>query len=201
MLNFQDIAESEGDTGLDGFDLDIHFGAAIKGQIGVLNDVATLVKLHVREPDAPVFRSLMDAGFPDGLYLRPDGRAGREALSRLRSHMVEMSIDPVSLTRLSRDYLSIYMTAHHLDEAGRMTRRGDDFISCLNVLARLSGCGGGHWDCLSLTSYLEAALPTRLDPFLQWAEQKGGDSFYGCLARFTRVYCRELQSWLVTVRI
>lgn len=171
------------------------------GGMGILHDMSVLVRLHVREPDAPVFRALMTAGFPDGLYLRPDGREGRAALSRLRSHMVELSIDPASLMRLSRDYLAIYMTPHHLDEAGRMTRRGDDFISSLNVLARLSGCGGGHRDRLSLTSYLEAALPQRIDPFLHWAEQKGGDGFYGCLARFTRVYCRDLQNWLATTRI
>lgn len=172
-----------------------------EGGAGIQHDVSALVRLHAREPDAALFRSLMDAGFPDGLYLRPDDRVGRDALSRLRSHMVELTIDPASLLLLSREYLGIYMTPHHLDVAGRMTRRGDDFISSLNVLVRLSGCTGGIWDRLSLASYLETALPTRIDPFLQWAEQKGGDSFYGCLARFTRVYCRDLQSWLRTARL
>jgi len=161
---------------------------------GVLRDVYTLSRLHDREPDAPTLRSLFQEGFPDGLHLPPEGREGRAALGALRSCMVELSIDNSCMKQLSRDYLSIYMGPHHLDDAGRMTRRGDDFVSCLNVILKLVGDAERRGRCGALGEYLSVVLPSRLEPFLIWGESRGEGRFYGALAGFTLVYCRTLLS-------
>jgi hypothetical protein len=163
---------------------------------GVFRDVYTLARLHDREPDAPTLRSLFQDGFPDGLHLRPEGREGRAVMGALRSRMVELSIDNSCMKQLSRDYLSIYMGPHHLDEAGRMTRRGDDFVSCLNVILKLVGDAERRGRSGALGDYLSVVLPSRLEPFLIWGENRGEGRFYGALAGFTLVYCRTLLSLL-----
>jgi TorA maturation chaperone TorD len=163
---------------------------------GIYRDVHTLARLHDREPDAAALRSLFQEGFPDALHLRPEGRQGRAALSALRSRMVELSIDDGGMGQLSRDYLSIYMGPHHLDDAGRMTRRGDDFVACVNVILRLVGDAERRESSSALADYLSVALPSRIEPFLRWGESRGEGSFYGALAAFTLAYCQMLQDLL-----
>jgi hypothetical protein len=163
---------------------------------GVFRDVYTLARLHDREPDAPTLLSLFQEGFPDGLHLRPEGPEGRAATGALRSRMVELSIDSTCMKQLPQDYLSIYMGPHHLDEAGRMTRRGDDFVSCLNVILKLASDAERRGRCGPLGEYLSVVLPSRLEPFLIWGESRGEGRFYGALAGFTLVYCRMLLSLL-----
>lgn len=159
---------------------------------GVIRDIFTLARLHDREPAPATFHSLFQEGFPDSLYLRPEGGEGRRIVSCLRGHMLDLSIYPEGMGQMCRDYLAIYMGAHGVDAAGRMTRRGDDFVSCLSVLLKLAVDAGHRHRSDQLVDYLSAVYPLRLEPFLEWAQERGEGRFYGALAAFSARYCRTL---------
>jgi|GEM_PF-5904890 len=159
----------------------------------ILHDLSILARLHQREVDCWALRALIQDGFPDGVSLPLNGPEAALAVSDLRSTILPLTSEASCLRLLARDYQATYMAPCHLDEAGRMVRRGDRFVSCLNVVLQLASDaqrrGGGG----ALADYLDRVFLPQLASFRAWVESRGRSGFYGVVAAFSDVYCRELR--------
>ncbi|HVI51416.1 MAG TPA: hypothetical protein VM661_09425 [Candidatus Sulfotelmatobacter sp.] len=154
--------------------------------------------------DVLAVRALLREGFPDGLALSFHAADAAAAQERLRRQIVALKEDASSLRELARDYQAIYLVPHHLDGAGRMTRRGDRFVSCLHVVRQLADDAARRNDGKSLADYLDAVFLPQLASFRLWTELRGqggrgvgygagGRGFYGHLTVFSDAYFRELR--------
>lgn len=173
------------------------FGQGSKCGRALLRDLAVLIRLHDREMDGLLVRSLLHEGFPGGLALSFYGADAITAMEGFRHQVLELRDEPASLRRLAREYQATYMVPHHLDSAGRMTRRGDRLVSCLHVVRQLAVDAARRGDGKPLADYLDGALLPQMASFRLWAEtrcrEEGGHcGFYGRLTTFTDIYFREL---------